>query len=225
MEIHDALLPEEHPFRLSTETLWTSARKVTVKGRELTVPDPLHQLWHVCVHFAWSHGMKWGTWRTLRDCDALIKCGQFDWAEFVSFAKTTRAATCCFWTLRLARRFTGAAVPDHVLKALRPPYPEYIVERLERHFASSLFPSEHRCPSVRLTQRLWAMAVLPRWSGHGAARHWHVTERWNSSAPVLPSKRSIGRAMVDSVTKMAAGAAYLLRLGRVSLPVFSVTQP
>jgi hypothetical protein len=221
MEIHDALLPEEHPFRFSTESLWTMAVKVTVNGREFTVPDPMHQLWHVCVHFTWSHGMTWGSWRTLRDCAALIERGRFDWSEFVSFANQTRSATCCFWTLRLARRFTGAAVPDHVLKSLRPSYPEYIVQRLERHFASSLFPSQKRCPSVRLTQRLWAMAVLPRRSGHGAARPWHVTERWNASSPAIASNRSKGRAVLDPVRKMIAGGAYLLRLSRASLPVYS----
>lgn len=162
IEIHDALLPEEHPFRFSTESLWTTALKVTASGQEFTVPDPMHQLWHVCVHFTWSHRMTWGSWRTLRDCAALIECGGFDWREFVSLAKETRAATCCFWPLRLARRFAGAAVPDHVLRSLRPPYAEYIVQRLERHFVSSLFPSEDRCPSVRLTQRLWEMAVENR---------------------------------------------------------------
>jgi hypothetical protein len=219
IEIHDALLPEEHPFRFSTESVWTSALKVTANDRQFTVPDPMHQLWHVCVHFVWSHGMTWGSWRTLRDCAALIERGRFDWSDFVSFAKETRAATCCFWTLRLARRFTGAAVPDHVLKSLRPPYPEYIVQRLERHIVSSLFPSEDRCPSVRLTQRLWEMAILPRWSGHGATRPWHVTERWNASAAPLASESSKRRAVMDSVRKIVAGGAYLLRLGRVSLPV------
>jgi len=221
LEIHDALLPEEHPFQFATESLWTRSLKVAVKGRQLTVPDPMHQLWHVCVHFAWSHGMTWGSWRTLRDCAALIERGRLDWAEFVRLAKESRAATCCFWTLRLARRFAGAPVPDHVLKSLRPPYSEYIVQRLERHFASSLFPSEKRCPSVRLTQRLWAMAILPGWSGHGAARHWHVTERWSATPAPAASESSKGRPLMDTVRKMIAGGAYLFRLGRVSLPVYS----
>jgi hypothetical protein len=221
MEIHDALLPEEHPFRFSTDSLWARAVKVSAHGREFTVPHPMHQLWHVCVHFAWAHGMTWGSWRTLRDCAALIERGQFDWPEFVGFAKETRATTCCFWTLRLARQLTGAPVPDHVLKSLRPPYSEYIVRRLERHFVSSLFPSEDRCPSVRLGQRLWEMALLPRWSGHGAARPWHVTERWSVNSDPLEAKGPDGRTVIDSVRKIVAGGAYLLRLGRVSLPAYS----
>jgi hypothetical protein len=218
LEIHDALLPGEHPFRFSAESFRTSALKVTAHGREFTVPDPMFQLWHACVHFAWSHGMKWGAWRTLRDCAALIERGRFDWSGFVSFAKQSRATTCCFWTLRLARRFAGAAVPDHVLKSLRPPYPEYIVDRLERHLVSSLFPSEDRCPSVRLTQRLWEMAILPRWSGHGATRPWHVTERWNATSAPLESKSPRGRAAVAAARQVVAGGAYLLRVGRLSLP-------
>jgi Uncharacterised nucleotidyltransferase len=219
LEIHDELLPRDHPFRFSTDALWLRAHRVTVNGRVITVPNPMHQLWHVCVHFVWSHEMQWGSWRTLRDSAAIIQLGGFDWTEFVGFARATRATTCCYWTLRLTRRLTRAAVPDDVLASLRPPYPEFIIDRLERHFVSSLFPSEDRCPSVWLTRRLWEAGVSPRWSRHGAARPWKVSERWMAASAPPKSEQPGGRGVTGWFQHIRAGVNYLLRLSRFRLPI------
>jgi hypothetical protein len=222
LEIHSKLLPEGHPFRFSTDVLWPRSQRVTVNGRVVTVPNPMHQLWHTCVHFAWSHGMQWGSWRTLRDSAAIIQQRGFDWTEFVDFARETRGATCCFWTLRLARHLTGAAVPDDVLASLRPPYAEFIIERLERHFVSNLFPSEARCPSVWLTRCLWEAGIMPRWSGHGAARPWKVSERWLAASRPLKSEQPGGRPIAGWLQHAEAVVAYLLRLRRFSLPINAI---
>ena len=223
LEIHDALLPGEHPFRFSTAEIWRRARQITVNGRTILVPALMHQLWHICVHFAWSHAMQWGSWRAVRDTAAIIRRGEVDWTQFVSFARESRAATCCFWTLRLTRRLTGAAVPDYVLTSLQPPYPDFIIDRLERHFVSSLFPSEDRCPSVLLTRRLWEAGVSPRWSGHGAARPWQVSERWIAASGLPKSKESASRAVTRWVRRMGASVTYLLRLTGFALPITMVT--
>jgi len=213
LEIHDNVLPEEHPFRFSTDTFWARAERVAAKGRTFLVPHPTHQLWHVCVHFAWSHAMQWGGWRTLRDSAAIIQRGGFDWTDFIEFAGRTQAATCCFWTLRLARHLAGADVPDSVLVSLRPPKSEFIIERLERHFVSNLFPSEARCPSVWLTHWLWEAGISPRWSGHGTARPWQVSERWMAGSAAPESDRMDGRDITRRLRKIGAGVAYLRRLG------------
>jgi hypothetical protein len=222
LEIHSRLLPGENPFHFSTDALWLRARPVTVNGRVFTVPSPIHQLWHTCVHFAWSHGMQWGSWRALRDCAAIIQQRGFDWPEFVRFAQETRAATCCFWTLRLARRLTVAAVPDDVLASLRPPYPEFIIGRLERHFVSNLFPSEARCPSVGLTRLLWEAGVKPRWSGHRASRPWNVSERWLAASRPPKPEQPAGRPVTGWYRHIEAVVTYLLRLRRFSLPINAV---
>jgi hypothetical protein len=221
LEIHTQILPREHPFRFFTDAIWLGAQRITVNRRVMKVPSPLHQLWHACVHFAWSHGLQWGAWRALRDGAAIIERAKFDWTAFVSLAQETRAATCCFWSLRLTRRLTGAAVPDDVLNSLHPPYPEFIVECLERHFVASLFPSENRCPSVWLTRRLWETAISPRWSKHGGARPWHVTERWEAASKGPGVKQAVGRSVIDLVRKIGAGRAYISGLGRFSLPMNS----
>ena len=219
LEIHDALLPDGQPFRISMDTIWARAEHVTANGRVVMVPHPMHQLWHACVHFAWSHGMEWGSWRTFRDTTAIIDRNKIDWTEFLAFARETRATTCCFWTLRLTRRLTGAPVPGAVLDSLRPPYPEFIVNRLERHLLASLFPSDNRCPSVRLTRRLWEVAVAPDWSGHGDARPWQVSKQRLASFERVESEPPIGGTITDRLRKIRAGCAYLLRVSRLALPV------
>ena len=218
LEIHRHLLPEGHPFRLSDETLWGQAQRVTVDGRVLVVPHRVHQLWHACVHFAWSHQMQWGAWRALRDCAMLSQGGRIDWAEFIELARESRARTCCYWTLRLARRLVGAAVPDDVLLALRPPRSDLILGELERHFTSNLFPSPNRCPSVWLARRLWEAGMLPGWSGHGPARPWHVAERWEVGADPLETAPSRIRPPVARIRKLGAWAHYLLWIHRLVLP-------
>lgn len=211
LEIHDKILAGEHPFCFSTDAFWSRAKRITVNGRAMTVPDPMHQLWHICAHFAWSHAMEWGGWRALRDVQA-IAAGGFDWPEFARFARETRAATCCYWTLRMARRLAGAAVPVDVLSSLKPPYPEFVLGRLEHHFISSLLPSEQSCPSVRLTQLLWEAGVAPGWSGHGRARPWQASERWES-AQALPQS-TVQRNAMAAVRHAAAGITYLAQLIR-----------
>jgi hypothetical protein len=218
LEIHDALLPEGHPFRFSMDAIWDRARNETVKGQVITIPHPIHQLWHACVHFAWSHAFQWGGWRTFRDVAAIIHRNRIEWPEFLALALESRAATCCFWTLKLARRLAGAAVPDAVLGSLRPRYPQFILNRLEGHLLASLFPSDYRCPSVRLTRRLWEAAIAPRWSGHGSSRPFHVTERWVQTAKQPDQEPRVGVTLSDRFRKMRAGVTYLLRVSRMSLP-------
>jgi hypothetical protein len=218
LEIHDALLPAEHPFNFPIDAIWAGARKVAVKGRVLTVPQPIHQLWHACVHFAWSHRMEWGSWRTFRDVAAIVHRGQIDWTEFVALARDSRAATCCFWTLKLARRLTGATVPDAVLASLSPPYPDFVIRRLERHLVVNLLASDDRCPSVWLGRKLWETAIAPRWSGHGTSRPWDVSERWLAGSLRNPQEREVDSLPVR-IRKAIAGAAYLFRVSRQPIPL------
>src|SRR5262245_27928191 len=93
LELHRYLLPPNNPFRLSTSDVWARACQTSVGGRSFTVPHPLHQLWHLCVHFAWAHMMSWGAWRTLRDTATLVETGDLDWKEFIDLARESRAGT------------------------------------------------------------------------------------------------------------------------------------
>lgn len=175
LEMHRLLFHVGHPFRFPIEDVWARARTVERAGRSLLVPSPADHLLHVSLHFAWSHMMRAGSWRAFRDVYWIIKAG-FDWDEFLGLAEQTLATTSAYWTLRLARTVAGVPVPEEALRALRPPRPESTLLRLERHFAFGLVPLERGYPSRQLGNAMWEAAILPAWSGHGAARPWNRTD-------------------------------------------------
>lgn len=176
LEVHTALFFEGNPFDFPMADLWRRAVPVTVRGLSAYVPSRQDQLLHLCLHFAWSHMMSSGAWRTFRDLRALMDPGDLDWDEFVALARKSRGASCCYWTLRLAHDLVGVPVPERVLGALRPPMSESMLDRVERHFVYSLLPSEVICPSVFVARTMWRMGVRPRWSGHGSVRPWDRNE-------------------------------------------------
>jgi hypothetical protein len=176
IELHTALFFEGHPFRLSPADMWSRASPIIAFGRRAYVPSVHDQLLHLCLHFAWSHMMATGAWRTFRDMQMLMGTGRVSWDEFVALARTSRGASCCYWTFRLARTLSGVPVPNEVMAALRPPLPAFALERLERHFAANLLPTESVCPSVAMAYTMWQAGVRPRWSGHGRVRPWDRTD-------------------------------------------------
>ncbi|MEX1184577.1 MAG: nucleotidyltransferase family protein [Gemmatimonadota bacterium] len=188
IELHMA--PTDGAVDLSIDRVWKSALPVTVLGRRTLVPSPEHQVLHLATHFAWTHALHSGAWRTFQDLDRLIAKKDIDWDRVVRAADDARARTSCYWTFRLARSLASVPVPDRVLERQRPPRPEWMLDLIERHFTGALFPfGPAVCPSVRITQLLWTVGMAPRWSGHGAVRPWDRGEVWALSAgrgPALP---------------------------------------
>ena len=140
LEIHRDLLPG-HGFRLATDAVWARARRVPANDRVVLVPHPVHQLLHVCVHFAWSHGMQWGTWRALRDVAAITHRDDFAWSEFIATRRGERPASHsmgtapefpCVAPLRWADR-----LPPHHLDSRRP------VPQQERRAVTGPVPHRH----------------------------------------------------------------------------------
>lgn len=195
LEIHTALFARGDPFHLSPEVLLRHAERRTVGGRTVLVPSTHHQLLHLCLHFAWSHMLRFGAWRTLRDLEAIVRSGGggVRWEAFVADARAARASTCCYWTFRLGRHLLGTEVPAEVVAALKPPASEAVLARLERHFALHLFPSERLCPSERLGDIMWRLGVRPEWSGHGAVRPWDHAPDFvpRGAVPVAGSRKVV----------------------------------
>jgi hypothetical protein len=212
LELHAQLLADDQPFRLTTEAVWHSAQRIQPDGRVVVVPSRLHQLWYVCVHFAWAHQLQWGAWRALRDCGAIVQNGEISWPELVQLARDSLAVSSCYWTLRLARRLARAAVPEHVLAALRPPRSDLILDRLERHYLANLLPSSNGCPSLWLGKRLWEAGMLPGWSGHGRSRPWHSGQRWVEGSPERDAARPA--SLWARVRRLPLWVGYLGRIGR-----------
>jgi hypothetical protein len=170
VELHLELFPPGHPFDLAASALWATAR-ASVAHPGTYLPGHLEQLLHACVHFAWSHMAEKGLWRAMHDVDVLSACPGLDWGALVGRAHAARAASACYWTLRLARDLRGAPVPDAVLDDLAPPSPAWLRGPLARHLAV-ISAGLASCPWRRLQRGLWAATFRPGASGHGGARPW-----------------------------------------------------
>ena len=188
LDLHTTPLCAGNPFLLDGDVMRQRATPVSVKGVLAFLPDVHDQLLHLCVHFAWSHLLSSGSWRTFRDIGTLVSAGRIDWATFVDRARAHRAGSCCYWVLRLAGDLTGLVVPDEVSRALRPPASALTLAALERHYVLHLLPAESLSASVRLTGLMWSAGIQPRRMGHGLARPWDRT------AAFAPTSRAAGAA-------------------------------
>jgi hypothetical protein len=193
LEIHIALFTQQAPFKLDASSLWERARRITIAGSPALVPSPEDQLIHAALHFAWSHEMAFGAWRTLRDVERIIATSAVNWTEFVDRAIASRGGTCCYWTLRLARDLTGVTVPEAVLEALSPRLPEPVLRRLTCYYAQQALPTpEAAINSVSLARALWTLGVRPRAQGHRSSRPWLDTEEWVRGPDGMHSVRASG---------------------------------
>jgi hypothetical protein len=116
-----------------------------------------------------------GAWHAFRDLGALASAGLLDWTGFAETAAQWGASGCSYWTLRLGLALADLPVPDAVLRRLDPGLSEVVARPLLRHFVNGLAQSDQNCPSVRLDQTLWTLAMQPRREGHGRIRPWSVS--------------------------------------------------
>lgn len=170
LEIHTGLFFPGHPFDWPVEAVWE--RSQPLPGSAARIPAIEDLLLHVTLHFSWSHAAHFGPWRSFRDVRVIAETPGLDWEGFLRRARETHGATAAYWTLRLARVYTGARVPAEVERALRPALPASVLPILDRHFAESWFSSETACPSQELSRWLWRAAMQPQRSGHGKALPW-----------------------------------------------------
>lgn len=193
LELHTALFTQQAPFKLPASQMWEGGRRVTIGGQPALVPSPEDQLLHAALHFAWSHEMTFGAWRTLRDVERLVATGALDWSTVVQKARASRGATSVYWTLRLSRDLIGVEVPSSVLAALAPRLPASVLRTLTRYFAAHAFPNPDAVvSSVSLSRTLWSLGIRPRSQGHGGSRPWLDTEEWVRGPQGMRSGRISG---------------------------------
>jgi hypothetical protein len=213
LEIHIALFTQQAPFALDTSQLWERARRITIAGAPALVPSAEDQLVHAALHFAWSHEMTFGAWRTLRDVERIVATNALDWTEVVRRAKDVRGGTCCYWTLRLARDLAGVTVPSAVLDALSPRLPEPVLRRLTCFFAQQALPTPGAViSSVSLSRTLWSLAIRPRAQGHGPSRPWLDTEEWvrDADGGMRTARKSGARRILAHGFGLLRSLAYLM---------------
>ena len=189
LELHLSLLPRDQPFAFDESLLWRDARAAPEPFTGALLPSREHLVLHTCVHFAWQHTMHFGAWRTFRAVSAITRAPGFDWDGLVRTAHDARAATSCYWTLRLASRLSGIVVPDRVLAHLAPPTAEWVREALERHFVAAIAMGEGPVsPSIQVTRLLWRTALRPKWSGHRDPGRSDPEKRWERARGTLSTE-------------------------------------
>lgn len=188
VELHRCLLYPSGPFKVSEADVWAAASPMQIGGRTAWVPSPEHLALHLCIHFAWSHEMRFGLARTVRDLRVLMPV--VGWEGFVRLAHETRAESCCYWPLRLASCLVGLPVPPAVLASLAPRSPRWLRGAVERVVTTSaLDPRQEFVPSIQLWRFAWTLAIRPGASGHGRARPWGYRDdfgKYTHGVPRLP---------------------------------------
>ncbi len=178
LEIHTDVLPQGHPLHFGAEELRMRAEHRRTKGGSVvSVPTVEDLLLYSCLHLGWSHEMRDGGWRTIRDVTELIGQPTFSWDRFLGLARDRTLAGACYWTFELAERLCGLEVPARVMDALRPGLPGWAHEFVARHYSLQLVPLARLNPSEALSRMLWNVAMRPGRSGHGGARPWDHVER------------------------------------------------
>jgi hypothetical protein len=181
MELHVKPFPPPNPFGDVAEDMWRNAEPTPVQFCGAVIPSRAHMLVYACVHFAWSHRMNKGVWRTIRDIAAL-SAKDVDWNDVAETAQQWRAASSCYWTLRIAERLASVEVPAEILERLRPPMPGSVANMLERHLLAAAIPGERPpCPSERASEIMWRAAIRPRWSGHVPEDSHQPAQNWFTS--------------------------------------------
>lgn len=170
LELHTELFSRGHPFRITASDVRREATAVQGESTLVRAPSRLHRLLHVAIHFGWSHQMRFGCWRMIRDVSALTHDDPEVWEGLVRCAKEHRAATCCYWTLRIARDLGRVEVPDETLSELAPYVGDRKLNALARHLELQVLPNVAQCPSEQLRAMLWLAAIRPNRSRHGTAR-------------------------------------------------------
>ncbi len=188
VELHDSLFPAGHPFHLHGSAVISRARRIPSPIGALLVPAEADQLLHACLHFAWSHELRWGAWRAVADIAALLAAAAAEDAaavgegsmpttraldELAGSARAVAGESAVYWTLRLAATLGEVPVPEAWLTELEAGgWGESAL--VERHLVHQLLPGPGNVPSTFLARALWSAALRPGPSGHGSARPWLV---------------------------------------------------
>lgn len=206
LELHSSLFVAGSPFPLSERELRERGREITVGhgAARAVVPCREHLLLHTCVHFAWSHMLSFGAWRSFRDVVALASAG-IDWGFFEAEVQRNRAASSAYWTLHLAKRLASADVPSDTIHRLARSTDSMARGLTERHLEGELFSGQPECPSVSLRRLLWEAAIRPGRSSHGSARPWNLDD-------VGGVGEVARRGVHERLTQIGATVRYLRRL-------------
>ena len=121
VEVHWDIEGSPSAFNVDVDGLWERSRRTSVAGVQVSALSTEDLLLHLCLHASFHHLFIGGV-QSLADIAEMLRHDeeQPDWAEVRDRARQWGASHCVFLTLYLAWKLLDAAVPDAVLKDLRP---------------------------------------------------------------------------------------------------------
>ncbi|MEI6290100.1 MAG: nucleotidyltransferase family protein, partial [Chloroflexota bacterium] len=120
VEVHWTIMPPVYKFIIDMPELWKRAVPVTLGAAPAFSLGLEDVILHLCLHTA-KHAAEMGI-RMLVDIDVLLKRYQekVNWTFLVETAREWKAEHAVYLVLRLSRDMLDAAVPDPVIKDLKP---------------------------------------------------------------------------------------------------------
>jgi len=121
IEVHWDIIGSAYPFNVDIEGQWNRARPAVFDGVEILVQCPEDLLLHLCLHTArdlYQTGLK-----PLCDLLEIIRRNQdkMDWDQVFLRSGQWGIGKFVYLTLNLTKELLGAAVPEDLLKTIRPP--------------------------------------------------------------------------------------------------------
>lgn len=124
LDLHWALVSPRDRTRFRPEDvdgIWSKARPGQVAGVSVLMLSPSDLLLHLCLHAAVGHRFSDIGLRSFLDMTRVVERyeGAIDWEAFADDANRWGTANGVSLALRLAREWTGLAVPESVIGALK----------------------------------------------------------------------------------------------------------
>ncbi|MFO7665881.1 MAG: nucleotidyltransferase family protein [Desulfobacterales bacterium] len=121
LEIHWSILSPTFPFTIDTDGQWERSRHAVIAGVDAKVLCPEDLLLHLCLHAGCTHGFEPGL-KLFCDISEILQHsrGDMDWGLVQRRISEWGAGKCVYLTLKLTRELLGVALPEGLMKALKP---------------------------------------------------------------------------------------------------------
>ncbi|MCC7353731.1 MAG: nucleotidyltransferase family protein [Anaerolineae bacterium] len=113
---------QQPTFQIDVDGLWERALPASIAGVEVLVLSREDLLLHLCLHVSSHHLYSWFGLRAICDISETIHHygDQIDWHVIQERSREWKASNSVYLTLLLARKLLDTAVPDSVLRGIKP---------------------------------------------------------------------------------------------------------
>ncbi len=121
VELHWNITPPNTNYSVAPAGLWERALPARIAGSDVLGLCPEDLLLHLCVHTSYQHLFEFGLRPSCDIAEVIRHFGAaLNWLQVVERARRWRWQDGVYGALLLAKDLLGAAVPDAVLRDLRP---------------------------------------------------------------------------------------------------------